>query len=204
VISGPESGIEAVLDALEQDYVSARRLRVSHAFHSPLIEPALERFEAAAARIRCRAPALPLASNVTGGLLDSGFAPDAAYWRRHARAPVRFHENLSALAVGAGCRVFLELGPSRTLAEIGRRAGVAADACWLASLERGESDWSALLRALAALHVRGVEIDWAGFDAPYPRRRRALPTYPFERERCWLEPGEIRDLVRRREGQAWA
>ena len=98
----------------------------------------------------------------------------------------------------AGHRVFVEIGPGTTLLGLGRQCLEGREGVWLASLRRGESDWRQMLNSLGALYEQGAEVDWAGFDQPYDRRRISLPTYPFERQRYWLDakPGKAAPVKR--------
>lgn len=201
VIAGETRAVQAILDALEEDFILSEPLHVSHAFHSPLIEPMLDAFEAEARRVSFAAPVIPLVSNLTGSILKKGEVPDAAHWRRHARSPVRFLAGMQALAE-AGCRVFVEIGPHLTLSKSGKKCLPGLDATWLPSLERGADDWKTLLASLSALYVRGHEVDFAGFDRGYARRRIALPTYPFERKRYWPEPHEIKSYAKEAQDEA--
>jgi len=194
VVSGDRAAVEAVMRSLEAQGVRATALRVSHAFHSPRMDPILDRFEAAAARIVPATPRVPLVSNVLGRLFAPGELPDAAYWRRHVRQAVRFGPGLEALAA-EGHDLFLELGPGATLTGMGRKAlggkgrgALGGQSRFLVSLAGGSGDWGALLRSLGTLHTLGSPVSWDGFDAPYGRRRVPLPTTPFERTRCWVDP----------------
>jgi myxalamid-type polyketide synthase MxaB len=189
VLSGHQEAVHAALRELEAAGFATRRLAVSHAFHSPLLDPVLGALERAAARIEARPPRIPLVANLTGQLFGPGEAPDAAYWRRHSREPVQFAAGMQALA-GHGCDVFLEVGPTPSLLAMGRKCLPEAKGAWLPSLRKGQDDWRVLLDSLGGLFVRGARLDWAGFDRPSPRRRLALPTYPFARERYWLGPAD--------------
>ena len=186
VISGDGNAVTAILESLAARQITAQRLVVSHAFHSPLMDPMLDEFERIASRMSFAAPKVPFVSNVSGTLVDAGFACDAGYWRRHARGAVRFADGLAALH-GRGDRVFLEIGPAPTLSGMGRRMFDADDVAWLASLRKGRDDWQQMLEAAGGLFVHGVTIDWQAFEAPYPRRKTLLPTYPFQRERYWVQ-----------------
>ncbi|MEW5861345.1 MAG: thioesterase domain-containing protein, partial [Cyanobacteriota bacterium] len=108
------------------------------------------------------------------------------YWCRHIRETVRFEESIQTLA-DAGIEVFVEIGPGCTLSAMGRRCWPTEAATWLPSLRKGRTDWQQMLASLGSLYVRGVEVDWVGFDQDYPRCRLPLPTYPFQRQRYWIE-----------------
>jgi myxalamid-type polyketide synthase MxaB len=186
VISGAEPAVQAVLDSLATDSIRFKRLTVSHAFHSPLMDPLLDEFEQVAAKVGYAEPRVPVIANVTGRPAGPGEMTTAAYWRRHVREAVRFAAGMEALAE-LRCDTFVEIGPSPTLLGMGRRCLPADSGLWLPSLRQGRDDWQPLLESLANLYTRGVAIDWAGFDRPYTRHRLALPTYPFQRERFWKD-----------------
>ena len=190
-INGPRSlvlsGDADVLDPLAAELTAAglrcARLRVSHAFHSPRMDPMLDEFARVAARLRLARPTLPFVSTVSGRLADDELAaPD--YWVRHARATVRFADGLATL-YALGHRSFLELGPRPVL--LGMAASCLASRPHLAvpSLQPPRDDLAAMLQAAATLHVHGHELAWAQLE-PHDRRA-ALPSYPFHRQRYWLE-----------------
>jgi myxalamid-type polyketide synthase MxaB len=191
VISGPEAAVSAILASLARQGVSGERLTVSHAFHSALMDPILDEFAAAVDRLRLAAPAITVISNLTGAPAR-GEIRTAAYWRRHLRESVRFARG-AAMLRDMGCTLFLELGPRPTLSGLAART-IGADATILPSLRRAGQDWQRMLESLAELYVRGGRVDWAGFDRGYTRRKLAMPTYPFERERHWL-PGLVPDAA---------
>jgi acyl transferase domain-containing protein/NADP-dependent 3-hydroxy acid dehydrogenase YdfG/acyl carrier protein len=188
VVSGEAAVVEALLADFARREVQGHRLFVAWAAHSPLVAPALDGLEAVARTIPMRAPRIPVAWNLTGGQPLPGGAPDAGYWRRHMREPVRFADGLAALHRD-GHRIFLEVGPHPVLVALAQRSLPEQGTVLLGSLRRGKDDWQELLASLAELYVRGVAVDWAGVDRPYPRRRPALPTYPFEEKRFWIEAG---------------
>ena len=190
VVSGPALELDGVVHALAARGVKARRLVVSHAFHSCLIEPMLEAFTSAVHGIDWAAPAIPLISNVTGEIANGEMSGCAEYWRRHARAPVRFSAGMRALQA-LGCEAFVEIGPGATLISLGQRNIPGDTELWTASMRKGQCERTQLLTAVGALFTRGVPLDWAALDAGRPRRAVSLPTYPFERQRCWLETGGV-------------
>nr|MDQ2693986.1 SDR family NAD(P)-dependent oxidoreductase [Pseudomonadota bacterium] len=185
VVSGERQALEAVCAVLQAQGVRTTPLRVSHAFHSPLMDPVLADFESVAQQIDYAPPQVPIISNVTGAAIGEEIAAPA-YWRRHLRQPVRFAAGMVALA-GRGCNAFVEIGPQPTLLGLGRQC-LTDDALWLPSLRQGRDNWQTLLDSLAALYIHGAAVDWAGFDRDYRRRRVALPAYPFQRRRYWLDP----------------
>lgn len=184
VISGDGAAVDRIAGDLRADGVTVWPLNVSHAFHSPLMEPMLEDFHAQARGVAWRAPDIKIISNVTGTLAGSAMAgPD--YWRDHVRAPVRFAQSISTLAA-EGCDAFLEIGPHPTLTAMGQLCVPEHAGNWLASLRRGGDDYATMLNALGQLYVAGAEVDWHGFDAPFRPAKARLPNYPFQRERFWF------------------
>ena len=202
VISGDSAALRTIADQLAKDGIRTTPLRVSHAFHSPLMEPMLDEFERLAGRVEWRAPQVRLISNLTGQPAAPALLGDAGYWRRHVREPVRFADSIAS-AIKLGASIFLELGPGGTLTALGQRCGGgegdAAKPLWVSSLRANRAEWPEVIAALAALYVGGAPVDWNGFDRPYRRARLALPTYPFERRRYWLEaarPGSSASAAR--------
>ena len=185
VISGPAADVDAIVAALAGEGITARRLPVSHAFHSPLVEPVLDAFERAASRVTFARPRLRIVSNVSGTLADPDMLPRPEYWRRHLREPVRFADGLRALAaIGPGCVV--EVGPHPTLLPFARTVIDRAGAVFVSSLRQGRDDRAALLEAAGALHLAGAPVNWRATDPRTRARIVDLPTYPFQRERCWF------------------
>jgi acyl transferase domain-containing protein len=180
VISGERTALQCALAALERDGIRAVPLNVSHAFHSPLMEPILDQFEAVASRIRCRQPQLPLISNLTGVRANESEVVLPAYWRRHIREAVRFSAGMDTL-YREGIRLFLEAGPAPTLISMARQWLTDPDCVWLPTLYPGRDDWSQLLESLSHLYVNGARLDWSPAAAP----KVPLPTSPFMRQRFW-------------------
>lgn len=187
VISGKGEAVQAVIFELEAKGVESRRLKVSHAFHSPLMEPMLDAFEQIAAEVKYSSPKIRMISNITGKLVEATEITQTQYWRRHIRETVQFSAGMQTLHK-QGYQLFVEIGPHPVLLEMGRRCLPEDTGVWLPSLRKGQSDWQQQLQSLGELYVRGTEVDWCGFDRDYPRYRLQLPTYPFQRSRYWLEP----------------
>jgi acyl transferase domain-containing protein len=200
VASGSEEWVGKLEAELARDGVWTKRLRTSHAFHSALMEPALEPFAAEVGRTHLNAPRLSYVSNVTGGWVTATEATDPGYWVRHLRGTVRFWQGLETLRAEAGeGAVFLEVGPGETLSKLalaradsGGGARDAANAprvvATLARTQGGGGEVEAVLKATGELWTAGVELDWEKFKGGERRRRVELPTYPFERQRYWIEP----------------
>lgn len=204
VISGDEQVLSSVLGSLENQGIKSKRLTVSHAFHSPLMDSILDEFEKVADSLTYSEPQIGLLSNVTGKLAGMNQITNAKYWREHVRQPVRFAESIFEMS--KNCDVFIEVGPNPTLLSMGQRCLSEGVATWLPSLRQNKSDWQTLLESLATLYTKGMDIDWQNFDRDYARRKTILPTYPFQRERYWVRtsvkparpaslPDRVQDLL---------
>ncbi|MDV3347374.1 SDR family NAD(P)-dependent oxidoreductase [Leptothoe sp. LEGE 181152] len=187
VISGEESAVQAVAQQLAAQGIKTKQLQVSHAFHSPLMAPILDKFEQVARQISYSLPQLKLISNVTGQVVTDDVATPE-YWCRHILAPVNFTTGMGCLE-SEEINIFLECGPQPILLGMGRQClSEDGEKAWLPSLRSGQSDWQQLLSSLGQLYSKGVDIDWPGFDRDYPQRRKvSLPTYPFQRQRYWVD-----------------
>ncbi|MFJ6721770.1 amino acid adenylation domain-containing protein [Streptomyces sp. NPDC091259] len=183
VVAGPDHDVTAFEARLAERGVVSKRLRTSHAFHSRLMDDAAAAFADEAARVVLSAPRIPFVSNVTGTWITDEEATSPAYWARQIRGTVRFDGALAAVRdTGA---VLLEAGPGRVLTRLARAAGIDAVASLPAAADEDGPD---LLRAVGELWSEGVEVDWEGLSGGERARRTVLPTYPFERERCWVDP----------------
>ncbi|QWF84521.1 3-ketoacyl-CoA thiolase [Amycolatopsis sp. CA-230715] len=180
VVSGAEHAVAAVAERCRALGLRTKRLNVSHAFHSPLMEPMLAGFRAEIARMDPHPPRLPLVSTVTGRIAEAAELISPEHWIRHVRRTVRFADAVGALGE-AGVNTFLEVGPGAALSGLG-------DAEFIPALRSDRDEGAAVEGALARLHVRGVAVDWAAVLASYSTTKTALPTYAFQRRRLWLEP----------------
>ncbi|SFR28062.1 Acyl transferase domain-containing protein [Lentzea waywayandensis] len=193
VVSGPDGAIERLAAELTARGVRHRRLHTSHAFHSEMMAPAVAPFERRARQVDLRVPLIPFVSNVTGHWIEAAEATDPAYWARHVRATVRFHEGLLTLLREPG-QVLLEVGPGNTLAALVRQHGdLAKGQVVLGTLPHPRDPRPAglcLAQTLGDLWSAGVAVDWARYEDP-GRSRVPLPTYPFRRVRHWVEPSGL-------------
>ncbi|GAB6041226.1 type I polyketide synthase [Endothiovibrio diazotrophicus] len=186
VLSGRAEAVEEVLATLTAEGIDFRPLTVSHAFHSPLMEPMLEAFAQEAAKVRYAKPKVPLISNLTGQLATDEVTR-ADYWVRHAREAVRFADGVATLH-HRQVDLLLEVGPKPTLLGLVKPIIDPPHApALLPSLRQGQDDWAVILQSLGELYQHGAKIDWRGFSQPYRRAKLALPTYPFQRERYWVD-----------------
>jgi acyl transferase domain-containing protein/NADPH:quinone reductase-like Zn-dependent oxidoreductase/acyl carrier protein len=191
VASGEAEAIGRLEDAWQKEGRRTARLRVSHAFHSALMEPMLGEFGEVAASLAYEPPRIPVISNLSGAEAN-GELGDPAYWVRHVREAVRFADGVEALRE-AGTTRFLELGPDGTLAAMARlRLAESGDGSAMVApaLRAGRPEAEQMVGFLAAAHCDGVDVDWAAFFARSGARPVALPTYAFQRRRYWLENRE--------------
>ncbi|RDG32213.1 acyltransferase domain-containing protein, partial [Streptomyces corynorhini] len=188
VVSGEESAVLDVTARIEALGRRTKRLRVSHAFHSPLMDPVLDEFRQVAAALTYHEPRIPTISDVTGEPAAPGELTDPEHWVRHVRQTVRFHDGVRALEA-LGVRRTLEIGPDATLtALVTDSLAAPADTAAVALLRPGHDDTDALLAGLARAHAHGADVDWAALT-PRPAHAVELPTYPFQRQRHWPSAG---------------
>nr|WP_248868547.1 type I polyketide synthase [Streptomyces halobius] len=163
------------------------RLRVSHAFHSPHMDPMLDEFQAVARGLRFDEPRIPIVSNETGKPVGQEMT-DPRYWVRHARQAVRFADGIQTLW-SLGVRRFLELGPDAVLTAMARQSlDNEDDVVFVPALRARHPEAETFAGFLGQAHTAGVEVDWAAFYAGTGAHRTQLPTYAFQRERYWLAP----------------
>lgn len=188
VISGPEASIRSFSESLTQLGHDGIRLKVSHAFHSVMMEPMLTEYRDALCSISLSAPSTPYVSNVTGEFITAELAIDPEYYVSHVRQSVRFKEGIVALTRHLD-PLFIEVGPGQTLSQLIRaNAAVSKSVPVLHTLPRAKEKRTALhsmLQALADLWMNGVPIDWNAYNEHRQGQRVPLPVYPFEKEYYW-------------------
>ena len=184
VIAGAEEAVEAITALFAARGVRIKPLRVSHAFHSPLLDPMLEAFRCVAESITYQRPSMVLVSNLSGKVVtDEVTTP--AYWVRHVREAVRFADGVKALH-NAFAATFIEVGPRPALLGLVPACLPAAEPVLLASLRAGREEPASVIEALGGFWASGGLVDWKDLF-PAGSRRVPLPTYPWQRERYWLE-----------------
>ncbi|WP_189960184.1 polyketide synthase dehydratase domain-containing protein, partial [Streptomyces alanosinicus] len=186
------SGVEADVDAIAADFAGqgrkTTRLRVSHAFHSPLMDPALADFRAVAETVTYNTPSIPVVSGVHGEITDEWGTPD--YWTRHLREAVRFADTVTHLH-DRGVETFLELGPDAILTALGAQTlGEVEGTAFVPALRRKRPEAREFVAAVGRAHTQGVPVDWAAYFGAAGERWTDLPTYAFQHERYWVEPTE--------------
>ncbi|MEU6314740.1 SDR family NAD(P)-dependent oxidoreductase [Streptomyces sp. NPDC047014] len=185
VLSGTEAAVTDADTRLGAAGLRTKRLTVSHAFHSPLMEPMLAAYERELAQVTFGEPVLPVVSNLTGRTATAGELRDPAYWVRQVRHAVRFADGVRTL-LDEGVTTFLELGPDGVLTSMAQESAATA-ATGIATQRRERDQVRTLLMALGRTHVRTGRVDWAAFFEGTGARRVELPTYAFQRRRYWLD-----------------
>ncbi|MFI9201288.1 SDR family NAD(P)-dependent oxidoreductase [Streptomyces sp. NPDC053048] len=187
VLSGEEEAVTAIAGLLAEQGRKTKALPVSHAFHSPLMEPMLTDFRAVAERMTFTPPAIPVVSTLTGRPAGAEELCDPEYWVRHVRRAVRFADAVGTLAA-EGATAFLEIGPGGVLTALAQDLlGDESDIVTVPALRADRREDVAVTTAVARLHVHGVALDWPAVFADRGAHRVDLPTYAFQRERYWLE-----------------
>ncbi len=188
VLSGSTDAMDRFESRLARERVARKRLQTSHAFHSAMIDPITDRFAEAVGRVRMHAPLIQYASSVTGRWSEDDEITQPHYWVRQLRETVRFADGLKEV-LREPRRVLIEIGPGNTLT-LAAKGCLAKGQAAIASLPRPsvrESERATILQAAGQIWLAGVAIDWTRVAADAPRRRVALPTYPFEREKYYVE-----------------
>lgn len=190
VVSGPLDGIEKMERWLAEKGVEYSRVHIDVAGHSGMLEPILEEFETHVRNVKLKPPQIPYISNVTGTWMTTSDATNPTYWTKHLRQTIRFGDGLHELLKGSA-HLLLEVGPGNTLATLARQHTDKAPAqVILSSLRHArerQSDAAFMLKTLGRLWLAGTEVDWVSFYASERRHRLGLPTYPFERQRYWID-----------------
>ncbi|MDQ1353898.1 MAG: phthiocerol/phenolphthiocerol synthesis type-I polyketide synthase [Acidobacteriota bacterium] len=209
VVSGKTEAIEKLEKQLAQQNQFNKRLKTSHAFHSPLMEPIMDKFAETAAKVKINGPKIPFISGVTGTWITAEEIGDKRYWVNHLRKPVRFAAGIEEILKDPN-RLLLEVGPGNSLCVLAaeqkkseKKTGEFIFSS-IRHIKQTDSDLTFLLKALANLWLSGVTIDWKNYYKNEKRFRIPLPTYPFERKRYWLEEmkqSEISQVVETRVGE---
>ncbi|MEV1121017.1 type I polyketide synthase [Actinosynnema sp. NPDC049800] len=185
VVSGEETGVALIAAHFAGLGRRTKQLRVSHAFHSPLMAPMLAEFRRLAQVVTYSRPRVPIVSTLTGAPVTAATLASPEHWTEHVRRPVRFLDGVRHL-VAQGVTTFVELGPDAVLSAMVPDCADAADLATAPVLRRGHDEERTLVSAVALAHARGGEVDWRAFYADRGARQVELPTYPFQRQRFWL------------------
>ncbi len=193
VLAGPVEAIKTLIAQLERDEIAHRRVETTHAFHSAQLEPLREQVTALASTLTLHPPKIPYISNVTGTWITAEQATNPAYWAEHMCQTVRFADGIGHLLQETD-QVLIEIGPGQSLSSFARqhpdcnRERMSLMVSTLPAIHEHQSEQAFLLSMLGKLWQCGVPVNWTGFYTQERRQRTALPTYPFERQRYWLEP----------------
>ncbi|MBJ7416767.1 MAG: acyltransferase domain-containing protein, partial [Niveispirillum sp.] len=187
VVAGSKAALASIIDRLERVGLATTPLRVTHGFHSPVMDPILDDLTHVAANIAFQPPRVSFVSNLTGEMLPDGSTLDGSYWRHQCREPVRFAQGLTRL-LDDDIDLFIELGAHPVLTQFGRRR--VPGAVWLPSLAHHRDCWSQMADSVADAFTAGIDIDWASFDQGVARARLPLPTYAFQRKSYWFAAKE--------------
>ncbi|EFL26027.1 modular polyketide synthase [Streptomyces himastatinicus ATCC 53653] len=188
VIAGDEDAALEIAAGFEAQGRKTKRLTVSHAFHSPRMDGMLDAFRQVAQGLSYEAPRIPIVSNLTGDVVSAQDIATPEFWVRHVREAVRFLDGVRTLET-KGVTTFIELGPDGVLTAMAQECVTGDAAAFVSVLRKDRPEAEALTTAVARAHVRGVAVDWAAFYAGTGAVRVDLPTYAFQHERFWLEPG---------------
>ncbi|GED88467.1 type I polyketide synthase [Streptomyces sp. 6-11-2] len=191
VISGGEESLGEAMDAFTERGLRVKRLTVSHAFHSPLMEEVYDAFRAEIAGIEFHDPELTLISNVTGEVARFRDIATPDYWVRHIGAPVEFAKGMRTVE-RRGRHAMVEIGPSLALSAPAKQCVTAQDHLWVASLHPQDTDGRTVRNAVAQLYMANFSLSWSGFHTGRERRTVSLPGYAFDRKRYWLPTGSNR------------
>ena len=193
VIAGVIDAVDELESKLTQKGLACRRLQTSHAFHSTMMDAIAQPFTDLVKTVSLQPPKIPYLSNVTGTLITAAEATDPTYWAKHLCETVRFADGVQQLWKKQN-PILLEVGSGQTLSSLALQCldnGSSTEQVVLPSLRHSyerQPDLAFLLKTLGQLWLSGVQIDWSGFYAVERRHRLPLPTYPFERQRYWIEP----------------
>jgi acyl transferase domain-containing protein len=196
VAGGPHEAVQRLQARLEADSIPAKLLRTSHAFHTALMEPAVEGFLAELEGVKLNLPAIPFVSTATGTWITEAQAVDPVYWARHLRVPVRFDTAIQELCA-RGHGILIEAGPAGTLPTLVRPStekGVHPIAM-MGRAGDAPREQRATMSALGQLFVLGVDVDWRAVWMHAQRRKCSLPLYPFEHQRYWVDPPSLSPAI---------
>ncbi len=189
VVSGPTESVELLQQELAGSEIACKLLHTSHAFHSPMMMPAARPFTELVRNVRLSPPQTPFISSVTGDWITDEQAINPDYWGEHLLKPVRFAQGIQTLLRHNPNFILLEIGPRQTLTTLSRQQPIALTAIpSLGDTSEHNGEWRFLLQAIGQLWLAGVSIDWQAFYRDEQRHRIPLPTYPFDRQKFWIEP----------------
>ncbi|TQV85971.1 non-ribosomal peptide synthetase/type I polyketide synthase [Aliikangiella coralliicola] len=185
VISGVRETIDTIQQALEKNAIISRELNVSHAFHSPLMNPMLPEMESVLNTLDFHPPKIKFVDNLTSKINNSEVA-NSHYWLQHIRSPVQFFDSIKTL-IENSCHLFLEIGPTPNLSSMGAQCVTNQPTKWLPSLRPGSNDLSNILRSLGSLFVQGFDLKWQNIFQPFNCERTEILPHYFQRQHFWIK-----------------
>ncbi len=198
VVAGETNEIELLRSTLEAEEIVCRQLYTSHAFHSPMMDEIVEPFAELVSQVKLSPPQIPFVSTVTGDWITDKQATDPLYWATHLRQTVRFADGIQTIWQQPE-RILLEVGPRTTTATLARKqVQDLHNQITISSLTdnaNNDAEWTAILQALGQVWLAGGSMDWHSFYQQENRSRIPLPTYPFDRKKYWIEPGQQSEKV---------
>ena len=204
VVAGPIGALDQFERDLSSEGVACRRLVTSHAFHSAMMDPLIERYSRLVAKIRLNRPQIPYISGVTGQWITESEVLDPVYWAKHIREAVQFSAGITELRKNPDA-LFVEVGPGNALNVLTRQHAGSSDQTIVSSLSgslSGKGDYASLMDAMGALWAAGINPDWQRLYTNEHRRRISLPTYPFDRKRFWWREAASTEIEVDNEGSA--
>lgn len=193
VISGEKESVSRALSLFDQKGIETRNLKVSHAFHSHLMEPIISEFKDIASNEIFNKHKIPIITNLNAELNDGTKILDADYWTEHILKPVKFADSVKMLQ-HQGCNIFIEIGPNPILVGMAKKCIDIPSALWLPTLRKDNSNWKTIADSLTELFISGISISWKEFYGIFKAEKISLPTYPFKRERFYSEPKTVLKL----------
>ncbi|MBL8006959.1 MAG: SDR family NAD(P)-dependent oxidoreductase, partial [Ignavibacteria bacterium] len=185
VISGNKDSLAKILPGFDSAMIEYKKINVSIASHSPLMKTMIEEFRKVCNSVKYSAPAIPVVSNITGEIVTDRIS-GADYWCEHIMSGVRFSDSIKA-CVNYGCDTFIDLGPKPTSIGMGQESVMDPKITWLASFKKNFTAWETMLQGLGRLYVNGLNPDWNNFDKDFSHKLISLPSYPFQKQRYWID-----------------
>jgi acyl transferase domain-containing protein/acyl-CoA synthetase (AMP-forming)/AMP-acid ligase II/acyl carrier protein len=184
VISGNRDSLAKILPKFDKEQIEYKKINVSIASHSPLMETMIEEFRKVCNTVKYSSPNIPVVSNITGEVV-TGRISNADYWCEHIMSSVRFSESIIA-CVKYGCDTFIDLGPKPTSIGMAQETVMDSGINWLPSFKKNFTAWETMLQGLGKLFAAGAEPDWNNFDREFSHKLISLPNYPFQKQRYWI------------------
>lgn len=185
VISGNKYSIAKILPYFDSNQIEYKKINVSIASHSPLMNTMIEAFRKVCSEVKYSKAEIPIVSNISGEIITDKIL-NADYWCDHIMSTVRFSESIKE-CVKSGCNIFIDLGSMPTSIGMAQETIQDAGIKWIASIKKNFTVWETMLQGLGTLYVNNAKVDWEGFDADFSHRKISLPKYPFQRQRYWIE-----------------